>query len=130
LTLTVSPPREVPAPPDLPAVVDSLHGIHQDHGAVPGTLEVRRVEHADGTRSWVLLLPSTQAMAPGGRNPVDNLTNVETYGGMVSDMEAAAARAMTLAGSAPGEEVAVLGCSQRGLVALRLATDPLAPARC
>src|SRR5690606_37982502 len=80
LTLTVSPPREVPAPPDLPAVVDSLHAIHQDHGAVPGTLEVRRVEHADGTRSWVLLLPSTQAMVPGGRNPADNRPDVGTYG--------------------------------------------------
>jgi len=125
LTLTVSPPREVPAPPDLPAVVDSLHAIHQDHGAVPGTLEVRRVEHADGTRSWVLLLPSTQAMVPGGRNPVDNLTNVETYGGMVSDVEIGAAEALRLAGVRPGEAVAVVGFSQGGLAAMRLAADPL-----
>lgn len=129
LSLSVSPPRRVSAVPDVAAAVDSLHAVHQDHGAVPGTLEVRRTDHPDGTRSWTVLLPSTQAMAPGGRNPVDNLTNVETYGGMLSDMEVAAARAMTLAGIAPGEEVAVLGFSQGGLVAMRLAADPLVRAR-
>ncbi len=125
LTLTVSHPGEVSPSPDLPAVVDSLHRIHQDHGAVPGTLEVRRVDHADGARSWVLFLPSTQAMVPGGRNPVDNLTNVETYGGMVSDVEIGAAEALRLSGVRPGEAVAVVGFSQGGLVAMRLAADPL-----
>ncbi|PYF99036.1 hypothetical protein SAMN05216184_10958 [Georgenia satyanarayanai] len=125
LTLTVSRPSEVSPAPDLPAVVDSLHSVHQDHGAVPGTLEVRRVDHADGTRSWTLLLPSTQAMAPGSRNPVDNLTNVETYAGLVSDVEIGAAEALRLAGVRPGEAVAVVGFSQGGLVAMRLAADPL-----
>lgn len=125
LTLTVSRSREVQPAADLPGVVDSLHAVHQDHGAVPGTLEVRRVDHADGTRSWTLLLPSTQAMAPGGRNPVDNLTNVETYGGMVSDVEIGAVEALRLAGVRPGEAVAVVGFSQGGLTGMRLAADPL-----
>lgn len=129
LTMTVSRPVEVAPSPDLPAVVDSLHGIHQDHGAAPGTIELRRVDHADGTRSWVLLLPSTQAMVPGGRNPVDNLTNVETYGGMVSDVEIGAAEALRVSGVQPGEAVAVIGFSQGGLTAGRLAADPLVRAR-
>ncbi|WP_413451790.1 hypothetical protein AA0Y32_14270 [Georgenia phoenicis] len=125
LTLTVSRSREVAPTPDLAGVVDSLRAVHQDHGAAPGSLEVRRVDHADGTRSWTLLLPSTQAMVPGGRNPVDNLTNVETYAGLVSDVEIGAAEALRLAGVQPGEEVAVVGFSQGGLTAVRLAGDPL-----
>lgn len=125
LTIAVAPSRDVPPAPDLPAVVDSLHAIHQDHGSTPGTVEVRRVDHADGTRTWMLLLPSTQAMAPGGRNPVDNLTNLEAYGGLVSDVEIAAARALELAGVPAGEPVAVVGFSQGGLVAMRLAADPV-----
>ncbi len=129
LHLTVAPPREVPPAPDLPAVVDSLHAIHFHHGAIPGTVEVRRTEHPDGTRSWTVMLPSTQAMVPGGANPVDNLTNVETYGGLVSDVEIGAARAMELAGIAPGEDVAVVGFSQGGLVAMRMAADPVLRSR-
>ncbi|WP_324653428.1 hypothetical protein [Georgenia sp. H159] len=125
LRLTVAAPREVPPAPDLPAVVDSLRAVHQDHGATPGTLEVRRTEHPDGTRSWTVLLPSTQAMVPGGPNPVDNLTNLETFGGLVSDVEIGAARAMELAGIPPDEPVAVVGFSQGGIVAMRLAADPL-----
>jgi len=125
LRVTVAPSRLVSPAPDLPAVLTALHDIHQDHGAAPGTLEVRRTDHPDGTRSWTVLLPSTQAMAPGGRNPVDNLTNVEAYGELVSDVEIGAARAMELAGIRPGEPVAVVGFSQGGLVAARLAADPL-----
>lgn len=129
LRLTVAAPRDVPPDPDLPSVVDSLHTIHQDHGATPGTLEVRRTDHANGTRSWTVLLPSTQAMVPGGRNPVDNLTNVETFGGLVSDVEVGAARAMELVGISPDEPVAVVGFSQGGIVAMRLAADPLVRSR-
>ncbi|WP_152188780.1 hypothetical protein [Georgenia satyanarayanai] len=125
LTLTVSRSREVEPAADLPGVVDSLRAVHQDHGAAPGTLEVRRVDHADGTRSWTLLLPSTQAMVPGGSNPVDNLTNAETYGGLVSDVEIGAVEALRLAGVRPGEAVAVIGFSQGGLTGMRLASDPL-----
>ncbi|QDB80529.1 hypothetical protein FE251_14985 [Georgenia wutianyii] len=129
LTIAVSPPRLVAPSRDLAAVVDSLRTVHQDHGAEPGTVEVRRTDHPDGRRTWTVLLPSTQAMVPGGSNPVDNLTNGETYSGLVSDVEIAAARAMTLAGIAPGEAVAVVGFSQGGLVAMRLAADPVVRAR-
>lgn len=129
LRISVAPPREVPPAPDLPAVVDALHDVHQDHGAAPGTLEVRRTDHPDGTRSWTVLLPSTQAMAPGGRNPVDNLTNVEAYGELVNDVEIGAARAMELAGVRPGEPVALVGFSQGGLIATRMAADPLLRSR-
>ena len=125
VVLSVAPAREVPATPDLPAVVDSLHEIHKDHGATPGTVEIRRVDHPDGSRSWTVLLPSTQDLGFGGPNPVDNLTNVQTYGGMPSDVETGAAQAMLLAGIRPGEPVALVGFSQGGLVAMRLAGDPL-----
>lgn len=128
LSLTVGPQRPVEPATDLAAVVDSLHAIHEDRG-VSGTVEIRRTDHPDGRRSWTVLLPSTQAMLPGGTNPVDNLTNLETYGGLVSDVEIGAARAMELAGIAPGEEVAVVGFSQGGLVGMRLAADPLVRAR-
>ena len=69
LSLMVGPPRTVEPATDLAAVVDSLHAIHRDRG-VTGTVEIRRTDHPDGRRSWTVLLPSTQAMLPGGANPV------------------------------------------------------------
>lgn len=128
LSLTVAGSRRVEPVTDLATAVDSLHAIHRDQG-VAGTVEIRRTEHPDGRRSWTVLLPSTQAMLPGGANPVDNLTNLEAYGGLVTDVELGAARAMELAGIEPGEEIAVVGFSQGGLVGMRLAADPLVRAR-
>ena len=81
---------------------------HDGRGGLLQSVRLR-VDHPDGTRSWTVLLPSTQAMAPGGRNPVDNLTNVEAYGELVSDVEIGAARAMELAGIRPGTRVALEG---------------------
>lgn len=120
--------RSRPARPTLglPGAVAALEEIHiAGEDVQPGSIQLRRVDHADGRRSWTLLLPSTQAMGLGGANPADNLTNVQTYGGFVSDVEIGAVRAMELAGVAPGEEIAVVGFSQGGLTAMRLAADPV-----
>ena len=128
--LAVEPAHPVPPMPDLAAAVDALHTIHIDgEGVAPGSVQVRRTDHPDGRRTWTLLLPSTQAMGLGGANPVDNLTNGQTYAGVVSDVEIGAVRALELAGVAPGEEIAVVGFSQGGLTAMRLAADPLVRAR-
>ncbi|MEE6281743.1 hypothetical protein [Georgenia sunbinii] len=128
--LAVEPPHPVPVTTDLPTTVAALHAIHiGDDDVEPGSIQLRRADHPDGSRSWVLLLPSTQALGLGGRNPVDNLTNFETYAGAVSDVEIGAIRAMELAGVAPGEAIAVVGFSQGGLTAMRLAADPLVRSR-
>lgn len=128
LEVAVAPQETVAPAGTLPQAVRALHAIHRSQD-VTGTLEIRRTDHPDGRRSWTVLLPSTQAMVPGSRNPVDNLTNVEAYIGQITDVELGAARAMELAGIAPGEEVAVLGFSQGGLTAMRLAADPLVRTR-
>lgn len=121
----LSPPRVVDAAEGSGGLLRALDALMPVSGGRPGTIEVRRTEHPDGRRSWVVVVPGTQRQVPGSANPLDNTTNVEALVGLPTDVEVGVARAMEQAGIARGEEVALVGHSQGGMTAMRLAADPL-----
>jgi hypothetical protein len=89
-----------------------------------GAVEVLRTTTPSG-RHWTVVVPGTQERWGGGRNPMDNDTNLRAMAGVGSDMEVGVATAMRQAGIAPGEPVAMAVHSQGGLVAARLVADPV-----
>ena len=89
-----------------------------------GVISVLRTDHADGTTSWVVVVPGTADWGLGGPNPQDLLTNFQAVAGMPSDMETAVVAAMQQAGVGPNDPVGLYGHSQGGIVVTRLAGDP------
>jgi len=90
-----------------------------------GAVEILRTTTSDGSRHWTVVIPGTQDPWAGGENPMDNETNLRAVAGLRTDMAVGVAAAMHQAGIARGEPVALVGHSQGGLVATRLASDPL-----
>lgn len=90
-----------------------------------GAVEILRTTAADGGRHWTVVIPGTQDPWAGGENPMDNETNLRAMAGLRTDMAIGVAAAMHQAGIARGEPVALVGHSQGGLVATRLAADPV-----
>lgn len=97
---------------------------HDDADPSTGVVGILRTDHADGHRSWTVLVPGTTDWDGGDSNPQDMLTNLEAVAGMPTDMESAVVTAMRQAGIAPGEEVALYGHSQGAITAANLASDP------
>ncbi|MHB1065243.1 MAG: hypothetical protein ACYC1Z_12275 [Georgenia sp.] len=126
-----APPRPVRNPPTGPGQALRRIGALERHvrATGAGAVEILRTTALDGRRSWTVVVPGTQASGSGGRNPMDNETNLRALGGAVSDMEVGIATAMDQAGIAPGEPVAIAAHSQGGLVSARLVADPLFRAR-
>lgn len=88
------------------------------------TIAVQRLDHADGTRSWVVSVPGTRGMdLLGGVNPMDNTTNLALMAGLPDDMTEAVEVAMLRSGVGPGEPVLLAGHSQGGMVVTRLAAS-------
>lgn len=106
---------------DLMAGVAELYPVA---GGVPGSLAVDRVDHPDGTRSWVVLVPGTQTLAVGGTNPMDDATNLQAFTGAPTAVGAGVVAALGMAGARRGEPVLLAGHSQGGIVAMRVAADP------
>ncbi len=96
-----------------------------DGARVEAQVSVQRLDHADGTRSWVVAVPGTEEWKLGGPNPLDGLTDLELVGTMPDDGTALAVRAMAQAGIQPGEPVLIVGHSAGGMVAGRIASDPV-----
>ncbi|MDY2669720.1 hypothetical protein [Schaalia hyovaginalis] len=96
-------------------------------------ISVRLVEAADGSRHWVVALPSTQDWVDilGSGTMADRNTNVELVlmdnPVLKSQYERAVLRAMAEAGVAQGDPVVLTGFSQGGIMAANLAADPSFP---
>jgi len=97
----------------------------RDDGPTEAQVSVQRLDHADGTRSWVVAVPGTEEWTFGGPNPLDGLSDVELVGTMPDDATALVVRAMSQAGIQPGEPVLMAGHSEGGMVAGRIASDPV-----
>lgn len=89
----------------------------------PGYIEVIEVENG-GRQAYVVVVPGTQTVAVGGKNPFDagGIAEATTYhseyvtGAVLAALEAAGAR--------PGDPVVAVGYSQGGIHAMNFAADP------
>jgi len=120
------PPR-LPAPRGVEGLVD-LAARTYDEGTGTGepgtplaTVTVQRLDHADGSRSWVVAVPGTRAAGLTGDVPTDNGTNLALEGGVPDVMTRAVLAAMAGAGIGADEPVALVGHSQGGMVATNVA---------
>lgn len=89
-----------------------------------GVVSLLRTQHADGSVSWVVVVPGTSDWGMGGTDPQDLLTNLQAVGGAPTDMETAVVTAMRQAGVQPGEAVGIYGHSQGAVTAVNIAGDP------
>ncbi|MCV2392918.1 hypothetical protein OEB99_01230 [Actinotalea sp. M2MS4P-6] len=109
------PPRDEA---DVLALVDEQY---VGDGAVAGQVAVQRLDHADGSRSWVVAIPGTEEWTFGGANPLDGLSDLELVASAVDDVTRTVLRAMALAGIGTDEPVLLAGHSLGGIVAARIA---------
>lgn len=112
-------PRETQAQ----SVTDVLRLVDRVYDSTPGAVGVQRIDHADGTRSWVVAIPGTQEGSFGGPVPTDLTSNLELMGGAPDDRTETVIQAMKQAGIRPDEPVVLAGHSQGGMVAVRAAME-------
>ncbi len=112
-------------PPRTPAeVLEVVEAQYPSAGGAPGSVAVQELRRADGSRAWVVAVPGTQQLAPGGSNPADMRTNLRLVAGAPDDMSRVVEQAMRAAGIRRDEPVLLAGHSQGGLVAAAIAADP------
>lgn len=106
---------------DVEGVVEAIDGLYPDHGnASPGTVRIDKVTAADGSTSWLVLVPGTQGSLVSD-HAFDWASNPA---GMVGDPTGSLATvllAMRQAGIRPGQPVVLAGHSQGGFVAVNAA---------
>lgn len=95
-----------------------------DEDISSGIVSILRTDHADGTTSWLVVVPGTTDWGSGNTNPQDLLTNLQAVSGRPTDMESAVVTAMREAGIAPGDKVGLYGHSQGAMTASNVAADP------
>ncbi len=92
-------------------------------GAPAGTLAVERVEHADGSVSWTVLVPGTQGLV-SARHPFDGVTDLDLMAERAAEVTAAVSAALAQSGARPEEPVVLVGHSLGGIAAVALASSP------
>ncbi|MGV8978236.1 MAG: hypothetical protein ACOH17_09345 [Cellulomonas sp.] len=107
---------------------DAMRSV-RDGYLTPGAVAVTRLDHPDGTRSWLVAVPGTEAGSVGGANPLDMQSNLELLGGQSSAASELTVAAMEQAGIAPGEPVLLAGHSQGGMTAMALAASVVVTSR-
>lgn len=113
------------APHDVPprSLPDVLRQVDLTYEGVPGAVSVQRIDHEDGTRSWVVAIPGTQEAGFGGPTTTDMASNLELLAGVPDDRTETVRRAMLQAGIRPDEPVLLAGHSQGGMAAMRVAAS-------
>jgi pimeloyl-ACP methyl ester carboxylesterase len=89
--------------------------------APSGTVTVQRLDHADGTRSWVVAIPGTQTWLPGSDNTLDGESDLQVLAGAADSATAGVLGAMAAAGIPDDEPVVLVGHSLGGMVAMSVA---------
>ncbi|OJV80884.1 MAG: hypothetical protein BGO37_15245 [Cellulomonas sp. 73-92] len=122
----VDPPRLAP-PRGLAGILDVVAATYDEGqptglpGTPTATVTVERLDHPDGSRSWLVAVPGTQSWAFDDDVATDMGTNLQLVGGLADPMTAGVLAAMEAAGVAPDEPVVLAGHSQGGMVALAAA---------
>ncbi|WP_278236175.1 hypothetical protein [Isoptericola sp. AK164] len=92
-------------------------------GPPPGTIAVERVTRADGSVSWTVLIPGTQALL-SPRNPFDVDTDLDLVARRAADVAEGVGQALAAAGAGEDEPVVLVGHSLGGIAAVSLAASP------
>ena len=104
-------------------------GLAPALGRMPGgnaQVAVEKYTMADGTTRYLAYVSGTHDMLPGHagkKEPWDMKSNVELYGGQRSASYRATLDALAAAGAESGDRVDVVGHSQGGMIAARLAME-------
>ena len=111
--------REPAAPRD---EADLLRLVEQMYDSgTDGTVGVQRLDHPDGQRTWVVAIPGMQSFGPPGPSTTDLLSSLQLVAGQPDDLSESVVRAMLAAGVGPNEPVVLVGHSQGGMAAMRVA---------
>ncbi|GAA4427343.1 hypothetical protein GCM10023169_27250 [Georgenia halophila] len=119
--------RPVPTPQDAGDVLARIQETNDYlswRGDDVGAVEILRTTTPDGEHRWTVLVPGTKSVLAGSSNPMDMETNMLGMAGQTTDMERAIVQAMQQLDIPPDEAVSLVGHSQGGIVATRLAADP------
>ncbi|HEY8719804.1 hypothetical protein [Pengzhenrongella sp.] len=124
--LTVSKRLDATTTRPAPETVAELQGRVGEHyataGAPPGTIGIDRIDHPDGSRSWVVQIPGTEDQSVGqGSNPFDNATNLRLEAGLADQSSELVRQALEQAGVPSDEPIVLAGHSQGGMAAIKLA---------
>ncbi|NHN56728.1 alpha/beta hydrolase [Calidifontibacter sp. DB0510] len=110
--------------------LDEQGALESDRaGSTDSRVRVHRIVKPDGSAGWVVQVPGTQDWSmTGSSTPSDGTANLRTMAALPSTLypaiETALRTAMRQAGVPPGREpVMLVGHSQGGIVATRLAQD-------
>ncbi len=87
VTARLGPTSAGPAPRDAADLLGRVAGLYPRGGGAAGTVGVDRLDHPDGTRTWVVAIPGTQDAASLGAsgNPFDMATNLRLMAGATDD---------------------------------------------
>jgi hypothetical protein len=105
---------------DVPASDGDVMRTVRDGYTTPGSVAVTRLDHPDGTRSWLVSVPGTERWTVGGGNPLDLQSNLELLAGQSAAASRLTVAAMEQAGIPPGEPVMLAGHSQGGMTVMAL----------
>lgn len=120
-------PPQLPAPHGLAGILAAVATTYDDGqptglpGTPTATLTVQRLDHPDGSRSWLVAVPGTQSWGFEHDVATDMGTNLRLVGGLPDAMTAGVLAALGAAGVAADEPVVLAGHSQGGMVALAAA---------
>ena len=113
-------PPQLAAPRGLEGILDVVATTSRE-GQPTATVTVERLDHPDGSRSWLVAIPGTQSWAMDRDIATDLGTNLQLVGGRGDPMTAGVVAAMGAAGIRPDEPVVLAGHSQGGMVAMAAA---------
>ena len=107
-------------------LVERIGALYPNDGQVGDVARVaiECIEHADGSRAWIVEIPGTQSFIPnGGPNPFDLTADLQMMARQASDVMMTVTAAMEQAHIAPGEPVMLSGHSLGGIAAMALAAN-------
>lgn len=105
------------APPDLAAAARRV----PTSGA--SRVRVEAYTMTDGSRQYAVYVAGMRSGQVGGRDPWDNLSNVQLYSGHTSSSYEATVAALEAAGAQPGDVVHAFGHSQGAMITAHLALE-------
>ncbi|MBL8931606.1 MAG: hypothetical protein JNL54_15910 [Kineosporiaceae bacterium] len=119
--------RSSAAPPSgVEDLIARTAALYEVPAGSAGVVRVERVTAADGSRSWIAMIPGTQAWPPrAGVQPFDLTADVNAIAGRTTAASSLVTIGLQQAGARPGEPVLLVGHSLGGIVAAQMAADPV-----